>query len=196
MLREKIHTVEEELNGMRSQIQNLAVQNDQLENRMRRGNILFHGLEDAANETWSESEAKVVAFCNVHLGVDVTPTQIERAHRVGHTVAGKTRPVIVKFCDYKLKERLLSLSYKLKGTNFAIRQDYSPGIRNERKRLVEFGVGHGGQFQLRFNKLHLDGNVYQYDAASKSVKRTATPRDPGENSFSSRGYQNQSRPAE
>ncbi|KAL1468415.1 hypothetical protein MTO96_041500 [Rhipicephalus appendiculatus] len=55
---------------------------DDLENRSRRSNVLFFGIQDGnATEPWEDSERHLKDFCTGKLGVTVT--SISRAHRLG-----------------------------------------------------------------------------------------------------------------
>lgn len=86
---------------------------DDLDNRSRRNNLILYGLLDAVNESWAESEEKVVSFFSDKLDISVTPTSIERAHRLGKYQVESTRPLIVKFLSFKDK-RVLAAASKLR----------------------------------------------------------------------------------
>lgn len=68
---------------------------DDMNNRMRRKNLIFKGLPEEEKENSGTSESKITKFCKEHLGLEVT--DIERAHRVGAQREGYDRPLIVKF---------------------------------------------------------------------------------------------------
>lgn len=143
---------------------------DDLENRSRRNNLLFYGLDDTAGETWAESEERILTFCSEKLSVDASVTSIERAHRLGRFSQQNNRPIIVKYVSFKEKQRVLAAARKLKGTDYSISEDYSEKVRLERKKLLQFARERGGDFKLNFNKLKIGTQVFRYDAASDSVK--------------------------
>ncbi|KAH9376086.1 hypothetical protein HPB48_012289 [Haemaphysalis longicornis] len=70
---------------------------DDSDDRARRSNLLFFGVTDSFNETWAQSKSYVINVCSTNLHIEVAPIDIERAHRLGKFVAGKNRPIIVKF---------------------------------------------------------------------------------------------------
>ncbi|KAH9365634.1 hypothetical protein HPB48_008372 [Haemaphysalis longicornis] len=66
------------------------------ENRLRRSNLLFFGIEDDQKEKWAASELKVIKFCSEKLQISTNSAQFERVHRLGKYVEGKNRPIIAK----------------------------------------------------------------------------------------------------
>ncbi|KAH9378549.1 hypothetical protein HPB48_021440 [Haemaphysalis longicornis] len=66
------------------------------ENRLRRSNLLFFGIEDDQKEKWAASELKVIKFCSEKLQISTNSAQFERVHRLGKYVEGKSRPIFPK----------------------------------------------------------------------------------------------------
>lgn len=79
------------------QLKSIEMRCEDAENRLRRCNLLFFGISDDRNESWSSSESKVINLCSEHLGIAIEPTQIERAHRLGQFNREKNRPIIAKY---------------------------------------------------------------------------------------------------
>lgn len=142
---------------------------DDAENRLRRTNLLFFGIPDLHDENWSSAEKKVIEFCSQNLGISMEPSQIERSHRLGKYNAGKCRPIITKFTLFKDKQRILENGFKLKGSNFAVREDFSLQTRVARKNLRDFAKSKGMPYKLNVDKLRIDNNTYFYDAISCAV---------------------------
>lgn len=142
---------------------------DDQENRLRRNNLIFYGLRDDANETWSDAEATVIAFCSEQLKVSVDPASIERAHRLGRFTPTKQRPLIVKFLSFKGKQKVLTEAAKLKGTDYAIGEDFSAKVRQERQKLLHFAREQGGEYRLRFNKLKMGKETFVYNNVTDAV---------------------------
>ncbi|KAH8030594.1 hypothetical protein HPB51_010415 [Rhipicephalus microplus] len=67
-----------ELSTQHSQLvdsmRNALFNQDEIENRSRRNNLLFFGLPDGGKETWDESEKKVIDLCAEMLRVTVSPS--------------------------------------------------------------------------------------------------------------------------
>jgi outer membrane murein-binding lipoprotein Lpp len=75
---------------------------DEIEDRSRRNNLLFFGInQDTRNETWEESENRVKEVIKTKLDIH-EDILIERAHRIskGPKSSG-TAPIIVKFNNFK-----------------------------------------------------------------------------------------------
>lgn len=83
-------------------MQSLLSQVDDLDNRSRRCNLIFYGIAHTdSQEPRSESEKHVKNICTTVLGI--APQFIERVHRIGKFMPGKSRHVIANFACYKEK---------------------------------------------------------------------------------------------
>ncbi|KAH8033567.1 hypothetical protein HPB51_014347 [Rhipicephalus microplus] len=160
---------------------------DDLEDRSRRSNLLVHGIPDS-RESWQDTEEKTLAALSSATGNAITGNDVDRVHRIGTFSSSKTRPVIIKFRSFKMKEAILSDRAVLKTKDIAVSEDYSVATRQARKKLVEFGKGqpHSPKFQLRYNKLIIDDRCFMYDTVSDSVKeiKRAPPTAPLPNATS------------
>lgn len=103
------------------------------------------------------------------MNITIDSSKIERAHRIGKYDSGKCRPVMVKFTFFKDKQQIIGNSPKLKGTNFAVREDFSLQTRLARKKLLEFAKPKKVPFKLNVDKLRINDSVYVYDAANDVV---------------------------
>ncbi|XP_049516930.1 uncharacterized protein LOC125942697 [Dermacentor silvarum] len=151
-----------------------SVAKHDMENRSRRNNLIFFGFQDAATETWQDSETKVLDFCKEKLNVSISADSVERAHRLGRYTSTKKRPIIVKFLSFKDKQRILLVASRLKGTNFAISEDYSNKVRQERQKLIHFAKNKGGDFRLQYNKLRIGKETFIYNAETDNVDKINT----------------------
>ncbi|KAH7985171.1 hypothetical protein HPB49_026570 [Dermacentor silvarum] len=155
-----------------SKIQNKV---DDLENRSRRLNVLFFGINDSnAAEPWENSERHVREFCTQKLGIAVT--SVARAHRLGRFSTDKKRPIIAKFYNEKEVESVLSLGYKLKNTNLSISRDYSKAVRLKRRGLWQFSKTirkEGDRIRLSFDKLRVNNDVYLWDTTGNRAVRVS-----------------------
>ncbi|XP_072142129.1 uncharacterized protein [Dermacentor andersoni] len=144
---------------------------DDAENRSRRNNLLFYGLPDTnPTETYSLTEDLVIRHCSDHLDTQLSPNDIERAHRLGRHSKDRKRPIIVKFTFFKTKESILSKGSKFKGTDYSVGEDFSRRVQNCRKHLVAFARAKSVPFSLRFKTLHIRPERYVFDELSESVK--------------------------
>lgn len=146
---------------------------DDMNNRMRRKNLIFKGLPEEEKENPGASESKITNFCKERLGLDIT--DIERAHRVGAPKEGYDRPLIVKFLNYKTKCEVLGNAFKLKqlkDQKIWIEEDFSPRIQFVRKQLRDFARANrqpNDKMKISFDKLLLKNRRYRYDQATAQV---------------------------
>ena len=184
-LSQKIGFLEESLNKTKEKLERAEEQNkkmkrelNDMEDRNKRNNLIFAGIPGDTKETWQESENKVKDIMRNKMKLDVNGIEIERAHRIpnGPTQNG-TKPIVVMFAKYKDKEKVMSKTNTLKGTNIYVNQDYCKSTRdihkilrekrNEIKDYVKNAV-------VRYKKLVVtdeDGNVsvFEYNEDEKEV---------------------------
>lgn len=132
---------------------------EDLENRMRRKNLIISGLEESEVESWSESEQKVKVIFNSTLKIDVA---IERAHRIGRKIPKKSRSIIVLLTSYKDKMLIYRNCHLLKGLNIYVNDDVSQAVRDQRKELIKFAKKEfpNERFKIRFNKLLIGSRTF------------------------------------
>lgn len=144
---------------------------NEFEDRSRRENLIFHGVVDAAAETWAQSEEKVCSILNsaLSLNLDSSDDRISRAHRLGRFVPNKSRPVIVRFSSCKLRETILSSKNKLKTSGVSVSEDFCKATRTVKTKLYNFGKKSGELFTVRYNKLYINKKCYIYSPDTDSV---------------------------
>lgn len=146
---------------------------DDLNNRMRRNNLIVKGLPEVEREGYKESEEIVREFFSTHLQLEVG--DIERAHRIGQRRSGAQRPIIVKFLNFKAKSEVLLNASKLKNLEWPkvwLEEDFSPKIQLARKKLRDFVKStrtENEKYNIRFNSLHFRDSVFRYNPVSDSV---------------------------
>ena len=84
---------------LESKNKSLEDKTNDLEFRSMRENLLFHGIDELANEN---CELLVQQFIAERLDIAET-IYIDRAHRLGKP-KGRTRPIVVKFHEYRQRE--------------------------------------------------------------------------------------------
>lgn len=152
-------------------IQTLRAKVDDLENRGRRCNLLFFGIDDKdATETWAASEKLVQKLCTEKL--QINPQTIARAHRIGKFNPERKRPLIVNFASFKEKEAILTSAKMLKNTGISLSEDFSEQVRRKRKLLWEFAKTNkqaDTRVNLRLDVLYLDKVKYVVDEKTNQV---------------------------
>ncbi|KAH9380228.1 hypothetical protein HPB48_016086 [Haemaphysalis longicornis] len=101
---------------------------DDLNNRMRRNNLLVKGITEQEKEDYAVTEQIVRDFFSSKLNLQLG--NIERAHRVGHPRPNFHRPIIVKFLDFKSKMEALDKGPNLKDISPKVwlEEDFSPKV--------------------------------------------------------------------
>ena len=117
----KLNELEAELNvekaknkATQDKLQDMNDRLDESEDRSRRNNLMFCGIEGNDHEQWDESEVKVKHFVKHNLGTQAGDG-FERVHRIPN---GPNAPIIVSFSRYKHKVRVPRQAYRLKNTDF------------------------------------------------------------------------------
>jgi len=131
----KQHNLDVQINDIQKEVDMVKDKLDDLENRSRRNNLCFDGIEESLNESWRETEAKVKELLANQLNLE-NDMVIERAHRVGAKKEGKNRPIVCKFLNYKDRDNIFNEKKLLKGTGVFIRDDVSERVLNKRKELM------------------------------------------------------------
>ncbi|KAH9371057.1 hypothetical protein HPB48_009055 [Haemaphysalis longicornis] len=114
-------------NAVRSENAELRCRLDDFEDRARRDNLILYGVADNPKETWSQSEDLVRTLVSSHIKVQIAQDGIERAHRLGTFVLDKSRPIIVKFSSFKVKDTIFAMKGKLKSAGISISEDFCKG---------------------------------------------------------------------
>ena len=120
---------------------------DELEQYQRRNSIRIFGKEEEAGE---DTDCIAIAVSQ-KLGVNVDLHDIDRSHRVGRKVAGKRRPIIVKFVSYRKRNEVFTAKRKLAGTGVTIRED----LTRQRLQVLREAIQRFGQE----NVWSLDGTI-------------------------------------
>ncbi|KAL8569802.1 hypothetical protein ACOMHN_006528 [Nucella lapillus] len=163
-LSNKCEAVEAENGKLQSRVADLEEKLDMAENRSRRCNLLFWGIPTAVRETWEDCEKKMMDIIHNKMEIDDNIV-IDRAHRVGTAI-------IVAFCFFKDKQRVLSCGNRLKGTNISMREDFSQAVRRKRQGLFSLQKSFkndGKRAVLNFDKLKTEDGTYTFDLSDNTI---------------------------
>jgi hypothetical protein len=120
--------------------ENLKDKLAELEDRSRRNNLRFEGIDENEGETWEKSEEIIKNFVREKLDIK-QELNIERAHRTGKRENEKGNPrkrtIVVKFLNYKEREMILEKYKKMKLWNdhVYVNEDFSERTISTRKQL-------------------------------------------------------------
>ena len=128
-----------------------------LEDRSRRDNLRFDGIEEWEDESWADTEENLKDKIKETLGIENIET--ERAHRVGNKNQSSCRTIVAKLSKYKTKERILTLARKKKPQGIRIYEDFSKAtveIRKENWEKVKELRSQGRYAVLVYDKIYTD----------------------------------------
>ncbi|XP_077492267.1 uncharacterized protein LOC144103419 [Amblyomma americanum] len=148
---------------------------DEFEDQSRRDNLIFYGVDDAADETWAESERKIRRRLLSSFSLELTDEGIARAHRLGAFVQKKCRPIVVKFASFKVKDSIWAQRTKLKNSGVSMQEDFCRATRLSRKKLMDYGKASGHKYNLRYNRLYVNKKCYVYSADTDAVCEVEAP---------------------
>jgi len=86
-----------------------------LEQYTRRNSLRIRGIPEVPGETGERCIQDVVNFCRIKLGLELQPSSIDRAHRVGARKDNFSRFMLVKFVSWQDRNRIFRARAKLKG---------------------------------------------------------------------------------
>ncbi|XP_047990188.1 uncharacterized protein LOC125229402 [Leguminivora glycinivorella] len=104
------------LDVLQAQVAQLTQQVDKMEMRSRRKMLLVHGVSEVQDESAADTVVRELKTVHSSLSVD----HISRCHRLGRPRSNKPRPIIVKFCDSAIRDKLWFGKVALKGSGTTI----------------------------------------------------------------------------
>ncbi|XP_077558145.1 uncharacterized protein LOC144173709 [Haemaphysalis longicornis] len=160
-----IHEMNLRIDALEATVRQQAERLVDYENRSRRNNLLVFGLAEKSIESESDLMVAVVdKIFKKKLNVEVKT--IERIHRMGTVKPGKVRPVIMRFYDYREKERVMKNCPKLKGSSISISNDYASETVEVRRKLWQSAAAErdsGLKVSLNHDKLKINDKLYTWD---------------------------------
>ena len=154
-IKEKVGKLQSEVEGLKSEVGTLQEENralrlnndtlmqrlcnnekhiDDLENRSRRNNLVFYGMDKWEGENSDSCESRLRELCVDKLDL-IEDIEFDRVHRLGNK---PNAPLIARCSHYKDKIKILKARYKLKGSGIFVGEDFSSGVREVRKKLAHY----------------------------------------------------------
>ncbi|XP_049514213.1 LOW QUALITY PROTEIN: uncharacterized protein LOC125941275 [Dermacentor silvarum] len=163
--RNRLATLEETVADRRLETSSLVKQVDDLDNRSRRNNLIIRGVAEEENEK-EETLVKKVKDDIFNATLKVNVNSIDRIHRLGKKLSGRTPPVILRVADYRDKINVLQNCSKLKDTDYSISEDFSKRVQGIRKKLWDSAGDErkaGRKVKLVFDKLRVNNTLYSWN---------------------------------
>jgi len=159
-----LHKVIDERNKniseLEQKIKNLENKSEMAEMYSRKKNIMLFNIPEADGEVVLDV---VVKNIKKYLAIDIDPSEIDNAHRVGNVNNGKTRAVIIKFVSYTKKMEILLKRRLFKGSKISAQEDLT---KNKLEILKRAGEKFGQN-----NAWSLNGRIFvRTDVGKEEIK--------------------------
>lgn len=125
---------ETHMGGLTNTLHNRSQTIEDLQQYTRRNCVLVSGIPEEAGENTDE---KIIKLANEKMEVPLTGHDIDRTHRTGKRIAGKHRPIVVKFCRYNMRYKFIKSRKNLKGTKVGVQELLTPYTQHLLKRANE-----------------------------------------------------------
>ncbi|KAF5281731.1 hypothetical protein FQR65_LT14571 [Abscondita terminalis] len=130
---------------------------------------------------WNETENKIINIITTTMGLKIEDKDIDRVQRIGkpNSNVENSRPITVKFSNYKTKNLILKNANKLKHTKLGISEQFSKTVIEQRKILRPYMIeakNNRKMAKIIFNKLIVDEVTYTVDTVHilNGVDKTST----------------------
>lgn len=151
-----------------------------LEDGSRLSNLIIYGVPDTEEETNDSLYTATESNISEQI-LNVNVKYIERLHRLGRGGSDRPTPVIIKLHELYEKMNILKNCYRLKGTDFSIREDYLMETRQIRKLLWDSSSDirrDGVKASLVHDKLRIGKELFAWDATKNTrVKLPSRTRE-------------------
>ena len=164
-------------------IDKLEKHNIDLQARSMRDNRVFYNIqemESVEEEITSESLVLDVIKSKLSIAEDV---RFERVHRMGSKFSRngerRIRPIVAKFSEFKVKEKVRKNAFTLAGTNVGIAEQFPPEIQAKRKELwpiMKKVKQDGKRASMVKDKLYIDRTLYRPTVQEEGMQQ-AQERD-------------------
>ena len=94
-----------------------------LQQYSRRWNLRVFKVPEKEKETAADCTAKVCAIFSDKVGIPITASDIEVAHRTGQRSSTRARPILVRFFDRKKRDSVITSRRNLKNKGIVIGED-------------------------------------------------------------------------
>ena len=131
-------------------------------------NLLFYNVDEERGETDDACMKKVLGIIEYEMRIENArrDMRLQRAHRIGRFINGKTRPIVAKFVLYPDRERVRKASSVLREANskYGVSQQFPKEIQDRRKALVPImkqARNEGKDAYIVVDKLYIDKVLYR-----------------------------------
>ena len=168
-LHERILLLEKKDRDKDRRLNDIAQQIAELDNSLRKHNILIEGVP----QTQGENTLNIAMDVLTLICPNITPTNIDVVYRVGNPNVSN-RPILLNFTTRSLKEQVMSNKINLRGSqnmkNVWINEDFNQTIRkqkSEARNVVNLARRKGQTIQQKGTGVVLNGIYYPHKEMSR-----------------------------
>ncbi len=169
----RITTLEEENATLKSMNDKLSQKVNRLEEQMkyvdnqaRKNNLILYGLADSERESHSICSSMVYEFLQDKFNIS-DENCLSQLYRLGKFKGVlHPRPIMLTFKKYDTRMLVLKKSALLRGSSFALSEDFDSVVREKRKRLYDHFKSTGTETKniiLRYDRAVVNDNLYCID---------------------------------
>lgn len=125
LFRKELHDKDQKIASLENRIAILETENDNLEQYSRRNSLRITGLVESESEDILSTVLDVINV-NTKLTPPIEASDVDRIHRVGKKVPGRSRPTLIKFATYRARKRVMD-----KRSSFKNSESTTPIFLNE-----------------------------------------------------------------
>ena len=127
----KVDNIETRLLQSETKCSELQKEVVKLEMYSRKNNLKFLNIKDPHSASNENCEEKILDLCAYH-NVELDARDIETAHRLGRSTK-IDRPIMVKFSNFKSKQKILRARKTFQTQNIKVAEDFSTAIQQRRR---------------------------------------------------------------
>ena len=170
--KKEVTTLKAEINQARKCNQSLAAENIEikeeklkLETYLRRQNLVIEGVNESENE---DVQNKVTNLLADKCKIVLRAIEIDKIHRYGKSVAGRPRPIIIRFMSHSSRDRILFTyrGLKDKPSNLFVNEDLPYEIKTRRadvRAVANQAKSVGARVKLQGDRVVIDSKVYTFN---------------------------------
>ena len=168
----RLKTVNDNLS---QKVSRLEEQMKYVDNQARKNNIILYGLADSDRESRATCSSMVYEFLHDNFNISDN-NYLAQVYRIGQfKVVLHPRPIMLTFKENDTKMQVLKKSSFLRGSRFALSEDYDSVVREKRKKLYDHFKNMGIEaknIMLRYDTAFVNGNMYGIgdDGSVKCIK--------------------------
>ena len=170
--KKEVTTLKAEINQARKCNQSLAAENIEikeekfkLETYLRRQNLVIEGVNESEYE---DVQNKVINLLADKCKIVLRAIEIDKIHRYGKSVAGRPRPIIIRFMSHSSRDRILFTyrGLKDKPSNLFVNEDLPYEIKTRRadvRAMANQAKSVGARVKLQGDRVVIDSKVYTFN---------------------------------